>query len=152
VLITSLSIQYDQVQWDLNPEGIGVQPMLANVTLGIVFQGGSSLGGPIQRLQNAVSFNYYANQEVYDDRADSAVYKNGTLSDESYIWIPGRGGSSIGEVRRMFEPKSYEVKTDEIETVQKTTEEMNENASADGAAATQALVRKGGQETIESQE
>ena len=99
IIINSVQIQYETSQWDLNPEGIGVQPMLANVTLSFTFQGGSSLGGPIQRLQNAVSFNYYANQEVYDDRADVAVYKNGELDEEkSLIWIPGYGSMNIGSV------------------------------------------------------
>lgn len=104
IVINSLSIQYETGQWDLNPEGIGVQPMLANVTLGFVFQGGSSLGGPIQRLQNAVSFNYYANQEVYDDRADVAVYKNRELSEESLVWMPGYGTLNLGDVKKILSP------------------------------------------------
>lgn len=73
ILINSMSINYGasgNPQWDLNPEGIGVQPMYAKVQLGITILGGQSLDGPINRLQNAVSFNYYANTGVYDDRAD----------------------------------------------------------------------------------
>lgn len=105
IVINSLSIQYETAQWDLNPEGIGVQPMLANVTLGFVFQGGSSLGGPIQRLQNAVSFNYYANQEVYDDRADVAVYKDNEFDNESsLIWLPGYGNMAVGSVQKIMYP------------------------------------------------
>jgi hypothetical protein len=80
--------------------------MLANVTLGFTFQGGSSLGGPIQRLQNAVSFNYYANQEVYDDRADVAVYKNNEFSqEESLIWMPGYGNMNVGSVHTIMDGK-----------------------------------------------
>lgn len=106
IIINSLNIQYETAQWDLNPEGIGVQPMLANVTLGFTFQGGSSLGGPIQRLQNAVSFNYYANQEVYDDRADVAVYKNNEFSqEESLIWMPGYGNMNVGSVHTIMDGK-----------------------------------------------
>ena len=70
IVIDSLSIDYEPIVWDLNPEGIGVQPMIANVTLSFKFLGGSSLNGPINRLQNALSFNYYANTHVYDVRAD----------------------------------------------------------------------------------
>lgn len=72
IIINSMSIQYDNggIQWDLNPEGAGVQPMYAKINLGIVILGGQSLEGPISRLQNAVTFNYYANTGVYDDRAD----------------------------------------------------------------------------------
>jgi hypothetical protein len=71
VAIQSLSINYDSgsgIQYDLNPEGIGVQPMIATVQMSIDIIGGQSLKGPINRLQNAVSFNYYANTEIYDFR------------------------------------------------------------------------------------
>jgi hypothetical protein len=40
------------------------------------FIGGSNLTGPVERLQNALSFNYYANTEVYDDRAEQINYNN----------------------------------------------------------------------------
>lgn len=70
IAIDSLSIDYEPLVWDLNPEGIGVQPMIAKVTLGIKIIGGSSLNGPLNKLQNALSFNYYANTGVYDPRAD----------------------------------------------------------------------------------
>lgn len=107
IIINSLNIQYETAQWDLNPEGIGVQPMFANVTISFVFQGGSSLGGPIQRLQNAVSFNYYANQEVYDDRADVAVYKNRELDqDSTLVWLPGYGNMNVGDVQKIMNKKA----------------------------------------------
>ena len=60
--------------WDLNTEGIGVMPMIAEINMRFIFIGGSSLAGHISRLQNALSFNYYANTEVYDDRAELAKY------------------------------------------------------------------------------
>lgn len=74
IIINSISIQYETPQWDLNPEGIGVMPMFAKVSLNFVFLGGSDLAGPISRLQNAVSFNYYANTSVYDNRAEMVQY------------------------------------------------------------------------------
>jgi hypothetical protein len=58
----------------MNQEGIGVMPMIATVSLDFNFIGGSDLGGPIQRLQNAISFNYYANTSVYDNRAEEIEY------------------------------------------------------------------------------
>lgn len=64
-----LSITYDPLVLDMNPEGIGVQPMIANITLSFNFIGGNGLAGPVQELQNALSFNYYANTEIYDERA-----------------------------------------------------------------------------------
>jgi hypothetical protein len=69
IIPTSLSIQYENL--DINPEGIGVQPMIANVTLNFNFVGGSGLKESVDKLQNALTFNYYANTEIYDDRADS---------------------------------------------------------------------------------
>jgi hypothetical protein len=74
IVITSLQINYDSPQWDMNPEGIGMMPMFAKITLGFHFLGGSDLAGPIARLQNAVSFNYYANTSVYDNRAEMVEY------------------------------------------------------------------------------
>lgn len=77
IVIESVNIEYldsSGVQWDLNNEGAGVQPMLANVSLQISFIGGADMAGPIRRLQNAMSFNYYANASLYDNRADRAAY------------------------------------------------------------------------------
>lgn len=73
IVINSLNFTFEPLVWDLNPEGIGVQPMIANVSLAFKFIGGSSLNGPINKLQNAVSFNYFANTEVYDPRADRFI-------------------------------------------------------------------------------
>lgn len=73
ICITSLSIDYDTgsgIQWDLNQEGIGVQPMFANISLNFNFIGGHSLEGPIERLQNAITHNFYANTPVYDNKSD----------------------------------------------------------------------------------
>ena len=70
IIIDSLNIDYEPLVWDLNPEGIGVQPMIANVSLSFKFIGAESLYGPINKLQNALSFNYYANTHVYEARAD----------------------------------------------------------------------------------
>ena len=86
IVIDSLNIDYEPLVWDLNPEGIGVQPMIANVSLSFKFLGGESLYGPINKLQNALSFNYYANTGVYEARADyisqegAAVEKDGKLT------------------------------------------------------------------------
>lgn len=93
-IINSMSISYassNGIIWDLNQEGAGVQPMYANVSLGITLLGGQSLGAPISRLQNAISFNYYANAEVYDNRADVADYETvDGKTGVSYkrIWTP----------------------------------------------------------------
>ena len=73
IVIQSITINYqkaDAITWDLNPEGVGVQPMMADIDISFTFIGGSDLSGPIERLQNAISFNYYSNTSIYDRRAD----------------------------------------------------------------------------------
>lgn len=89
ILIESISIDYDTgggTQWDLNPEGAGVQPMYANVNMTFKFIGGTDISGPIERLQNAVSFNYYSNASIYDRRAD---YRTGFIGDAPVnTWQP----------------------------------------------------------------
>ena len=74
IIPRTLNLKYENL--DLNPEGIGVQPMIAKVTLSFDFIGGSGLKNSVDRLQNALSFNYYANTEMWDDRAD--------VTDDSY--------------------------------------------------------------------
>jgi len=69
VVIRDAQISYDDSTWDYNPEGIGLQPMIASVTLSISFIGGQGLERPVERLQNALSSNFYANTEIYDERS-----------------------------------------------------------------------------------
>lgn len=69
----------------MNYEGIGMQPMIANVDIQFSYIGGSSLGGPINELQNALTFNYFANTNLYDNRAklskDEEDYLNSILDN-----------------------------------------------------------------------
>ena len=69
IIPTGLQFQYEPITFDMNPEGIGIQPMMANVTLSFNIIGGMGLAKPVEQLQNALSFNYYANTEIYDERA-----------------------------------------------------------------------------------
>ena len=64
-----LTLSYENL--DINPEGIGVQPMIVTVKLTFKMIGGHGLKEPVERLQNALSFNYYANTEMYDERSVS---------------------------------------------------------------------------------
>ena len=73
IIIRDISITFEDSTWDLNPEGIGVQPMLANVSLQVNFIGGQGLAKPVERLQNALSSNFYANTEMYDERSTVTV-------------------------------------------------------------------------------
>ena len=91
ICIQSINIEYDNgggVQWDLNPEGVGLQPMFANVNITFTFLGGSDISGPIARLQNAASFNYYANTSVYDRRSDFRETYVTPEEDKAMTWSP----------------------------------------------------------------
>jgi len=69
IVPTSLSFTYEPLHYDMNPEGIGIQPMIANVSLNFNIIGGMGIAKPVEQLQNALSFNFYANTEIYDERA-----------------------------------------------------------------------------------
>jgi hypothetical protein len=70
IIPTGINFSYDKT-WDMNPEGIGFQPMIVEVNLSFNLVGGMGLKNPIDTLQNALSFNYYANTEMYDERAEA---------------------------------------------------------------------------------
>ncbi len=84
VIIRDVGITYDDSTWDLNPEGIGVQPMIANVSLQVSFIGGQGLEKPVERLQNALSSNFFANTEMYDERSISTTTKIGGEDAEKF--------------------------------------------------------------------
>jgi hypothetical protein len=69
IIPDNVSFSYEPLVLDINPEGIGVQPMIVNVSMNFKMIGGHGLKEPVNRLQNALSFNYYANTEIYDERA-----------------------------------------------------------------------------------
>jgi len=100
IVIDNLAIDYEPLVWDLNPEGIGVQPMIANVSISFKFIGGSSLTGPINKLQNALSFNYYANSQVYDPRADYIS------KGKPFVKIKNEKGE-IGQLEILGDPGDY---------------------------------------------
>ena len=83
IIPTNLQLQFEGL--DINPEGIGIQPMIANVTLGFNFVGGQGLANAVDRLQNALSFNYYANTEMWDERADPTDLTNLKVLSKDFL-------------------------------------------------------------------
>lgn len=86
IVIDSVTVDYHDTTWDMNPEGFGMQPMIANVTLNIKILGGQSLKAPIDALQNAVTFNYYANstyskEGIYKISSDVEILQMGYIKD-----------------------------------------------------------------------
>ena len=82
IVIDSITMSYDDTTWDLNDEGIGVMPMMAKIDMNFKFIGGSDISGAVSYLQNAVSFNYYANTSIYDNKATIVVRENDLIKDE----------------------------------------------------------------------
>jgi hypothetical protein len=80
VIFDSINFSYDPLVFDMNPEGIGVQPMIVSVQTSFKFIGGQGLEGPVSKLQNALSFNYFANTEMYDVRSEVRPRQNPTTS------------------------------------------------------------------------
>ena len=78
IVIDNISINYEPLMWDLNTEGgAGVIPLLANVTISFKFIGGGDMTGPVRRLQNAMTFNFYSNNSLFDNRSDRMEYAVG---------------------------------------------------------------------------
>jgi hypothetical protein len=98
IVIDSVAIDYEPLVWDLNPEGVGIQPMIANVSLSFKFIGGSTLMGPINKLQNALSFNYYANSHVYDPRADYIAKTDQSANTSKTTVADDAQGNTLGTV------------------------------------------------------
>jgi len=112
IAINQLSINYEPLQFDLNPEGIGIQPMIADVNMSFYFIGGQGLKAPVSRLQNAISFNYFGNTEMYDDRAvvteDRSAIDNDLMKvieeiqgfsvKDGQVERPEEAGNTIGEI------------------------------------------------------
>lgn len=104
IIIESINYNYEVsngLQWDLNIEGNGVQPMLCEVSINFKFIGGGDITGPVRRLQNAMSFNYYANTSFYDNRADRVEYQS-----TNYATMGGEGNNKVDEDRSYsYSPK-----------------------------------------------
>lgn len=81
IVIDNISFNYDETTWDLNPEGRGMQPMIVDVSIQMKIIGGQSLRTPIDALQNAVSFNYYANSTFTKE----GLYSTPTKVEEAQI-------------------------------------------------------------------
>lgn len=75
VIIETVDFDYTDSIWDINPEGMGMQFMIANIDISMKIIGGQSLKGAIDVIQNAESFNYYANSTYYKNDVYSGARK-----------------------------------------------------------------------------
>ena len=125
IVIDNVDFSYNDLVWDLNPEGIGLQPMIVDVSINFKFIGGSSLDGPIATLQNAVSFNFFANTEMYDNRADkirNGELINGSTSEEK---ITGTD-NSIATSKEINDSDQVNINEDELANTETTIIENDE--------------------------
>jgi hypothetical protein len=122
VVIDSCNFSYEDGKFDLNPEGIGVQPMIVSVQMGFKFIGGQGLKGPIDELQNALSFNFFANTEMYDERATDSLQVSGYNKEfiekteptgdtpkNTTSNLQNEGGTTIGSVEGKFQDSGTSV-------------------------------------------
>jgi hypothetical protein len=135
IIPNGLSISYDPLIFDINPEGIGIQPMIAKITLNFDFIGGQGLAGPVKQLQNALSFNYYGNTEIFDERSVSTentderdenivgkLVKDGNGVNNSPLTtnqvqnqIPQKGGNTVGTILSTTTSDNGNVETGDME-------------------------------------
>jgi hypothetical protein len=114
--------------------------MLANVTLSFEFIGGHGLARPVEELQNALSFNYYANTEIYDERATATE----DVSNLDQIVLQGikekevappvvqnkqqnAGGTTIGVITKSNVAESGETGTISYRTIMKSLVDEAQN-------------------------
>lgn len=100
VIIESVNVDYHDTTWDMNPEGFGMQPMIANVTLQMKIIGGQSLKGPIDALQNAVSYNYYANSTFTNTGSYALPSK---VADDQESYMKGILASKVKNIGTAFD-------------------------------------------------
>jgi hypothetical protein len=139
IVIDSININYEPLQWDLNPEGIGVQPMIAKVTMSFKFVGGSSLGGPIKQLQNAVSYNFYANTGVYQPWKYTEKlldYKNKFIYGA--FMTPEDAETAYGNINTNLGTTETKATEQNLQSVNTTANGTNAGASSGVTSATQA--------------
>ena len=114
IIIKDINITYEEGVWDFNPEGIGVQPMIANVQLQVNFIGGQGLDRPVEKLQNALSSNFFANTEMYDERSIPTDGRIGYENKDKFT------SEFLATLKNLDISKTPSVPTDSNKTVQGT--------------------------------
>lgn len=97
VIIETVDFDYTDSIWDMNPEGMGMQFMIANIDISMKIIGGQSLKGAIDVIQNAESFNYYANSTYYKNDVYQFARKveNAQIQGDTTL-INARGQARFG--------------------------------------------------------
>lgn len=84
IVINSINFKFgDTLTWDLNPEGMGVQPRLCNVSIEFAIVGGMSMKWAIDKLQTAVDQNFTANSTYKTNNELYSKYHNTILQNRT---------------------------------------------------------------------
>ncbi len=67
-VVNSVNFDMNESTWDMNTEGMGMQPMFCKVTMDINVIGGMAMEFPVNRLQTATDHNLIANSTYYHDK------------------------------------------------------------------------------------
>lgn len=102
IIIDSINFSEEMI-WDLNPEGMGAQFMVTKVTMNFNVIGGQSLASHIERIQNANSFNYYANSTFYGRTGENSIYGKAKDVEEEQININKKRNSDTSQEQNQFE-------------------------------------------------
>lgn len=95
VIIETVDFDFTESIWDINPEGMGMQFMIANIDISMKIIGGQSLKGAIDVIQNAESFNYYANSTFYKN----GVYQYARKVEDAQVKASETATNAKGEAR-----------------------------------------------------
>jgi hypothetical protein len=75
VIIHSIQFEFgDEMTWDLNPEGMGVQPNLCTISMNITILGGMSMKYAVDQIQTAIDQNFLANSTFNPNGALKKYY------------------------------------------------------------------------------
>ena len=141
IMVEGVDLAYEPLVFDMNPEGIGVQPMIVDVTINFKYIGGSSLSGPITQLQNAVSNNYFANVEFYNtsalkafDRFKKQVIVTDTPKDVD-IYTNNLNSGSIGYEKPQGSDATDQNTNNQQSSTNNNTNNTNSNNKPSNTAA-----------------
>jgi len=104
VVVFDVNIEYEE-SWDMNPEGMGMQPMVAHVTMSLGLLGGQSLYGPISAVQNAVNMNFYANSTMNGPNYYGTAFTGSTISSIQTA-SPYQGPYAMQQMQQLIDNNS----------------------------------------------
>jgi hypothetical protein len=131
VVIETVDFDFSESIWDINPEGMGMQFMIANIDISMKIIGGQSLKGAIDVIQNAESFNYYANSTYYKND----VYQYARMVEDAQVKATATLTNAKGDARSGSNPSSQtaggtSMSRDQLSGINDTVNKLNPTLNA----------------------